>query len=147
LYHPYPGSAEKATALAQALFDALHLVSDHSGPCEIGSLFLHPDERKKGWGRLLSCCRFLFMAEFSDPFEDTVIAEMRGVVDVQGRSSFWEALGRRIFDIDFPKADYLSMKNKKFIADLMPKHPIYTMLLPEEAQSSLGGSMSERNQH
>jgi len=39
--------------------------------------------------------------------------------------AFVEALGRHFFDIDYPTADYLSMVNKRFIADLMPKHPIY----------------------
>ena len=41
----------------------LHLVQEHNGPCEIGSLFLHPDYRKGGNGWLLSLVRFLFMAE------------------------------------------------------------------------------------
>jgi len=41
----------------------LHLVEEHDGPCEIGSLFLSPDYRKDGNGRLLSLARFLFMAE------------------------------------------------------------------------------------
>ena len=49
-----------------------------------------------------------------------MIAEMRGVIDDQGRSAFWDAVGKHFFEIDFPKADYLSMVNKKFIADLMP---------------------------
>src|SRR5205814_345956 len=65
-------------------------------------------------------------------------AEMRGVVDAPGRSPFWEAIGRHCFDIDFPKADHLSMVNKRFIADLMPKHPIYIPLLPKEAQAVIG---------
>src|SRR5205823_2755574 len=68
----------------------------------------------------------------------TVIAEMRGLVDGQGRSPFWECLGRVFFDTDFPNADYLSMVNKKFIADLMPTHPIYIPLLPKEAQEAIG---------
>ncbi|MEX0775493.1 MAG: arginine N-succinyltransferase [Phycisphaeraceae bacterium] len=114
----------------------LHLVAEHNGPCEIGSLFLHPDYRKGGNGRLLSLARFLFMAEHRRYFDPVVIAEMRGVLDDQaGRSPFWDALGKHFFEIDFPKADYLSMLNKRFIADLMPKHPIYVTLLPPEAQA------------
>jgi arginine N-succinyltransferase len=116
----------------------LHLVEEHDGPCEIGSLFLSPDYRKEGNGRLLSLARFLFMAEHQDYFDPMVIAEMRGVVDEQGRSAFWDAVGHHFFDIDFPKADYLSMVSKKFIADLMPKHPIYIPLLPTEAQTVIG---------
>lgn len=116
----------------------LHLVSEHNGPCEIGSLFLSPDYRKDGNGRLLSLSRFLFMAEWPDCFDPLVIAEMRGVIDDQGRSVFWDAVGRHFFEIDFPRADYLSIINKRFIADLMPKHPIYVPLLPPEAQAVIG---------
>jgi len=67
-----------------------------------------------------------------------VIAEMRGVVDDKGHSPFWEAVGRHFFDVEFPDADYLSMVDKRFIADLMPKHPIYIPLLPKEAQEVIG---------
>ena len=56
----------------------------------------------------------------------------------QGRSPFWDALGRHFFGIDFAEADRLSVINKKFIAELMPKHPIYIPLLPEEAQDVIG---------
>ncbi|MDP6060149.1 MAG: arginine N-succinyltransferase [Pirellulaceae bacterium] len=116
----------------------LHLVTEHDGPCEIGSLFLAPDYRAAGIGRLLSLSRFLFMAEHPDHFDQTVIAEMRGVIDDRGRSAFWDALGKHFFAIDFPKADYLSIVNKEFIADLMPRHPIYLPLLSPEAQAVVG---------
>ncbi len=116
----------------------LHLVQMHSGPCEIGTLFLAPRHRAGGNGRMLSLSRFLFMANYPAYFDPMVIAEMRGVVDDQGGSAFWDAVGRHFFDIDYPKADYLSMVNKRFIADLMPKHPIYIPLLPDEAQSVIG---------
>src|SRR6185312_7118689 len=117
---------------------ALHLVEEHDGPCEVGSLFLSPEYRNSGAGRLLSLCRFLFMGQFPEYFDPEVIAEMRGVVDDNGHSPLWEALGRHFFDIDYPTADYLSMVNKRFIADLMPKTPIYIPLLPREAQAVIG---------
>ena len=119
-------------------FQVLHLVEEHDGPCEIGSLFLSPAYRRGGAGRLLSLCRFLFMAQFPEYFDPVVIAEMRGVVDEQGHSPLWDALGRHFFNIDYPTADYQSMVNKRFIADLMPKHPIYIPLLPPEAQAVIG---------
>lgn len=116
----------------------LKLVLEHNGPCEIASLFLAPEYRKDGNGRLLSLSRFLFMAAYPNRFDPVVIAELRGVIDEQGRSAFWDALGNHFFEVDFPTADYLSMVNKKFIADLMPKHPIYIPLLPESAQAVIG---------
>lgn len=116
----------------------LHLVKDHDGPCEIGSMFLHPDARGRGVGRTLSLARFLFIAEYPQSFDETVIAEMRGVIDDRGHSDFWDAVGKHFFEIDFPKADYLSILNKQFIADLMPHHPIYIPLLPPAAQAVIG---------
>lgn len=116
----------------------LHLYAEHDGPSEIGSLFLAPEYRGGGNGRLLSIGRFLFMAQFKKFFDPLVIAEMRGVIDDQGRSPFWDAIGKHFFEIDLPHADYLSIINKRFIADLMPKHPIYIPLLPQAAQDVIG---------
>jgi len=116
----------------------LHLVAEHDGPSEIGSLFLHPDFRGGGRGRLLSLSRFLMMADFPHLFDRDVIAEMRGVINERGQSPFWDAVGGHFFDLEFPKADYLSIVNKEFIGDLMPVHPIYIPLLPQAAQEVIG---------
>jgi arginine N-succinyltransferase len=116
----------------------LHLEKEHDGPCEIGSMFLHPELRGRGLGRPLSLARFLFIAEHPWSFDERVIAEMRGVLDDAGRSEFWDAVGRHFFEIDYPKADYLSLLNKRFIADLMPTHPISIPLLPPAAQAVIG---------
>lgn len=116
----------------------LQLLREHDGPAELGSLFLSSDYRKKDYGRFLQLVRFLFVAEYPQAFEPLVVSELRGVIEADGRSVFWDAVGRHFFEIDFPKADYLSVVNKKFIADLMPKHPIYVPLLPPEAQRVIG---------
>lgn len=116
----------------------LHLVREHDGPAEVGSLFLSPDYRKKDHGRFLQLVRFLFIAEYPQAFEPLVVSELRGMIDADGHSAFWDAVGKHFFEIDFPKADYLSVVNKKFIADLMPTHPIYVPLLPAEAQRVIG---------
>ncbi len=117
--------------------ESLHLQKIHDGPTEIGSLFLLPDYRGQGRGRLLSLTRFMFMAAYPKRFADHVIAEMRGVMDEDGYCPFWEALGRHFFDMDFPQADNLSTLNKRFIEDLMPRYPIYTSLLPSAAREVL----------
>jgi arginine N-succinyltransferase len=116
----------------------LHLVAEHNGPCEIGSLFLAPAHRGGHSGRVLSLSRFLFMADHEQCFDPVVLAEMRGVVDEQGRSPFWDAVGKHFFEIDYSKADYLSVINKRFMAELMPKHPVYITLLPPEAKAVIG---------
>src|SRR4051812_24349984 len=116
----------------------LKLHEEHDGPAEIGSLFLHPDWRREGNGRLLQLVRFLFIAEHPELFETTVLSEIRGVLNDRGHSPFWDALGRHFFGIDFAQADRLSVVNKKFIAELMPDHPIYIPLLPADAQAVIG---------
>ncbi len=118
---------------------ALYLSNDYTGCAELTSLFLAPGHRGKGLGTLLSKSRFLFMAEFPHRFADKVIAEIRGISDHGGRSPFWDGLGQHFFEMDFPTADHLvGAGNKSFIAELMPKHPIYVLFLPEEAQSAIG---------
>lgn len=118
--------------------DVLHLHKVHDGPTEIGSLFLLPEYWGKGNGKLLSLSRFLYMAEFPDRFDAITIAEMRGVIDRQGRSPFWDALGSHFFQIEFPRAVMLLTVSKNFVADLMPTHPIYLPLLPQEARDVVG---------
>lgn len=117
---------------------SLHFHFIHNGPAEICSLYLHPDFRNSQNGRFLSLSRFLFIAENRKFFEDQVIAEMRGMVNDSGHSPFWNAVGKNFFKIDFPTADYLYVKNKRFIEELMPKYPIIANLLPEEAQFVIG---------
>jgi len=117
----------------------LFLSNDHTGSSELCSLFLDPDWRKEGNGYLLSKSRFLFMAAFRDRFNEKVVAEMRGVIDETGFSPFWQSLGERFFSMEFSKADYLCGTGQKaFIAELMPKHPIYTYFLSPEAQAVIG---------
>lgn len=139
----YAYKVETAVAESEALkvrktIQCLKLVTDHNGPCEVGTLVLAPEYRRDGNGRALSLVRFLFMAEHPRRFDPVVISELRGVIDEHGHSAFWEAVGRHFFDVDYPNADYMSVVDKKFIADLMPTHPIYIPLLPKEAREVIG---------
>ncbi len=117
----------------------LFMANDLTGNSELCSLFLHADYRTGLNGRLLSKARFLFIAEFRELFGDKVIAEMRGMSDERGRSPFWESLGRHFFKMEFCQADYLTgVGNKAFIAELMPKFPLYTCFLSEDARAVIG---------
>lgn len=117
----------------------LHLKTVHRGPTEIGSLYLHPDHRRGGLGRLLSLARFLFIAAFPKRFDPVVIAELRGYLDQRGLSPFWEAVGRHFFHDDFYTADQICGRgDKTFIADLVPRHPLYLPLLAPEVQAAIG---------
>ncbi len=117
----------------------LFMANDLTGNSELCSLFLHAGYRTGLNGRLLSKARFLFIAEFRELFGDKVIAEMRGVSDECGRSPFWESLGRHFFKMEFSQADYLTgVGNKAFIAELMPKFPLYACFLSEDARGVIG---------
>ena len=64
---------------------------------------------------------------------------MRGKLDARGKSPFWEGLGRHFFAMEYSRADYLTgIGQKAFIAELMPRHPVYTTLLPPEARAAIG---------
>ncbi|MCP5162739.1 MAG: arginine N-succinyltransferase [Hahellaceae bacterium] len=117
----------------------LYLTNDLTNCSEVCSLFLEADYRKGGNGLLLSKSRFMFLADFPQYFSEKVFAEMRGVSDANGNSPFWESLGKKFFSLDFSRADYLTgVGNKAFIAELMPKYPIYVPMLGSEAQRALG---------
>lgn len=117
----------------------LQLVNDFAGATEIGTLFLDPEFRGGANGALLSRGRYLMMAAHPGRFAEKVMAEVRGRVDEAGRSPVWEAIGRHFFGMDFHEADRLNgMGNNQFIADLMPKFPIYVDLLPADAQAAIG---------
>jgi arginine N-succinyltransferase len=117
----------------------LFLTNDHTGDSELCSLFLDARHRRAKNGPLLSKARLLFIAEFAQLFAPKVIAELRGRLDTDGKSPFWEGLGRHFFVMEYSRADYLTgIGQKAFIAELMPRHPVYATLLPAAARAVIG---------
>lgn len=140
----YSYKISKRTRICHSLnirsdYEVLSLVNDNQGTSEICTLFLKPEYRKHHNGLLLSKSRFLFMANAPHRFAPTVIAELRGICDDEGHSPFWENVGVHFFHMPFALADKLTLStNKQFIADLMPRNPIYISLLPDAAQEAIG---------
>lgn len=119
--------------------EVLNLVNDLEGSSEVGGLFLHPGERAGGLGLLLARSRYLFIRANRTRFGDKLLAELRGVIDEAGGSPFWDGVAGRFFGMNFQEADAFNAVNgNQFIADLMPKHAIYTAMLPETARSVIG---------
>jgi len=117
----------------------LNLTTDLEGFSEVGGLFLHPQERAGGLGMLLARSRYLFIKQHRPRFGESVLAELRGVMDQAGHSPFWDALGGRFFGMTFPEADeFNAVHGTQFIADLFPKSPIYVAMLPETAKAVIG---------
>ena len=119
--------------------EMLTLTTDMEGSSEVGGLFLHPHHRAGGLGMLLARSRYLFIRRHRARFADRLLAELRGVIDEAGASPFWDGLAGRFFGMSFREADEFNAVNgHQFIADLMPKHPIYLAMLPESAHAVIG---------
>jgi len=119
--------------------EMLALTTDLEGSSEVGGLFLHPGERAGGLGMLLARSRYLFIRRHRARFADLLLAELRGIIDEAGGSPFWDGLAGRFFGMNFQDADqFNAIHGHQFIADLFPKHPIYTAMLPEGARAAIG---------
>ena len=119
--------------------ELLSLVTDLEGASEVGGLFLHPNERAGGLGMLLARSRYLFVAMHRPRFADRILAELRGIIDDKGGSPFWDGVAGRFFGMSFQEADtFNALNGNQFIADLMPKHPVYVAMLDDEAKKVIG---------
>lgn len=119
--------------------NTLSLVTDLEGSSEVGGLFLHPHERAGGLGLLLARSRYLFIRANRARFGDRILAELRGVIDDAGGSPFWDGVAGKFFGMNFQEADqFNALHGNQFIADLMPKHPVYLAMLSEGARSVVG---------
>jgi len=117
----------------------LMLSNDLNGSSEVGGLFLHPAARAGGLGLLLARSRYLFIARHRARFGDRILAELRGVIDEAGGSPFWDGVAGKFFGMNFQEADQFNAVNgNQFIADLMPKHPVYIAMLSDHARSVIG---------
>ena len=118
---------------------ALVLVNECAGWSEVGSLFLKPERRAGGAGRLLAQSRYLLIGAEPERFADTVLAELRGWFDEDGICPFWETVGEKFFRLPFDEADLMSASTDgQFILDLAPRHPIYVELLPDRVRETIG---------
>lgn len=118
---------------------ALVLVNECAGWSEVGSLFLRPERRKGGAGKLLAQSRYMLIGAQPEKFAEMVLAELRGWFDEDGSCPFWEHVAKRFFHLPFDEADRMSVSTDgQFILDLSPRHPIYTELLPNAAREAIG---------
>ncbi len=118
----------------------LRLHIDTNGPTEIGGLVVSKAYRGRPEkvGKLTSLNRFLYVGMNMDLFEETLVAEMAPPLTDEGRSEFWEALGRRFTGMPYKEADALSRQNKEFIRSLFPEEDIYLCLLDSQARLVIG---------
>ncbi len=124
---------------------ALKLCQDYTGYTSLCTLFLAPEHDTAENMELLSRARLLFIAEHRDRFAERILAEIQGVVDEENCSPFWDSLGKHFLSMEMSQANYLTgIQKKNFIADLMPRYPIYTRLLPKKARAVIGEHRPDR---
>ncbi|MGE0409543.1 MAG: arginine N-succinyltransferase [Amphiplicatus sp.] len=112
---------------------------DFTGAAEVGMLFMAPEARGGGLGKLMARARYMFIAQSSAVIAGHVCAELRGWRAPDGAQPFWNAVGRRFFEMDFEAADAANAANgNQFIQDMMPRYPIYVDLMAEDARACIG---------
>ena len=119
-------------------YDTLQLTTDFDDFTELATIYLAPEARGTGVGRLLSLGRLAFIHANRNQFEDRLMADIRGWVNETGHSPFWKHLTSKFIQTDFDKADRLSSGDGAFIAELLPSLPIMLNLLPEKVGDCAG---------
>lgn len=133
------------------IHQVLRFQLDFDGPTEIGGLLVDKAYRRRPekLGKQISLSRFLYMGLYPEKFESRVLCELTPPLTDEGRSEFWEALGRRFTGLPYQEADLLSQSHKEFIESLFPQDDIYLCLLDSKARLVLGrvGEATKPAQH
>ena len=133
------------------IHQVLRFQVDADGPTEIGGLLVDKLYRRRPerLGKQISLSRFVYMALNPQRFEERILCELTPPLTEEGRSEFWEALGRRFTGLPYQEADMLSQTNKEFIEALFPEEDIYLSLLDAKARLVLGrvGEATKPAQH
>jgi arginine N-succinyltransferase len=119
---------------------ALTLCSELTGYSQLSGFYLR-DIRHAGFeAALLSRARLLFAALAPQRFGNRFFVALPGVTNAAGQSPFWDALGRKFFQMDFLDAERVvgGARNRTLIVELMPHYPVYVPLLPPAAQAVMG---------
>lgn len=120
----------------------LLLCNDLTGACELQDLFMAPGAD----AALRTVLQAALEAVDTHPATQgaTVIAELPGLRDGQGRSPFWQGLGRHFYsgdpcDVQRDHGDAWC----SHVAALLPQQQLYASFLPEEAQAALGATPAD----
>lgn len=118
---------------------ALSLCHDLSGHTLLRGFHIDAALVRTPSSELLSRARLMFIAAHLPRFAEAVITEIVGFSDEEGRSPFWDALGKHFFDLPYTEAERLcGLESRTFLAELMPQYPIYVPMLPQTARDCIG---------
>ncbi|RCL41923.1 MAG: hypothetical protein DBW96_01765 [SAR86 cluster bacterium] len=113
-------------------FEALQLSFIKNPYTELGTLFMNPNARGIGGGKLLSFARFLYMSNNLNRFDKEVVVEIRGYKNATGITPFWDKFSSKFFDLNFFDADNSSYIDNHFIGECVPSFPLILDFLPRE---------------
>ncbi|TWI61483.1 arginine N-succinyltransferase [Pseudoduganella lurida] len=119
---------------------ALTLCSELTAYSQLSSFYVEEGVLQRPEAALLSRSRLLYAAQQPQRFGDRFFVPLAGVTDAEGQSPFWNALGRKFFQMDFLDAERVigGARNRTLIVELMPHYPVYVPLLPGDAQAVMG---------
>lgn len=133
------------------IHQVLRFQTDEDGPTEVGGLLVDRDYRRRPekLGKQISLSRFNYIGIYPERFEKRILCELTPPLTEEGRSEFWEALGRRFTGLPYQEADLLSQSHKEFIDSLFPQEDIYMCLLDAKARTVIGrvGDQTRPAQH
>ncbi|MBJ7311627.1 arginine N-succinyltransferase [Rugamonas sp. CCM 8940] len=119
---------------------ALTLCSELTACSQLSSFYVAEQEQGGPEAALLSRARLLYAVLAQQRFGDRFFVPLAGITDAAGGSPFWDALGRKFFQMDFLDAERVigGARNRTLIVELMPHYPVYVPLLPGDAQAAMG---------
>lgn len=112
--------------------------SRYADMTEVGSLLLHPDYRSNGIGPWLARSRYLLIATDLARFGRHIFSELRGVVDEDDRSPFYDSVCAPHFGCSFAEADDRCAKGRQGeLNALLPNAPITLDALSPDAKTAM----------
>ncbi|KAB8044028.1 arginine N-succinyltransferase [Janthinobacterium aquaticum] len=119
---------------------ALTLCSELTDCSQLSGFFIRNMEQAGLEAALLSRARLLFAVLAPQRFSERFFVPLAGMTDADGQSPFWDALGRKFFQMGFLDAEKVigGARNRTLIVELMPHYPVYVPLLPGDAQAAMG---------
>ncbi len=122
-----------------AASETLRPTSRYADMTEVGSLLLHPNYRQFGVGPWLARSRYLLIATDPLRFGEHIFSELRGIVDGDDRSPFYDAVCAPFFGRSFADADDLCARGlQEELNALLPATPIALSDLAPDALASIG---------
>lgn len=120
----------------------LQFCAETTGRTELGGLIVDPAWRghPEKLGKRLSWVRLLYILQHSERFCPDLLAEFLPPFTPEGKSLFWEVLGRKLTGLDYPEADQRARQDKGFVLQTFPQKEVPLKNFPIGVQQLIGVS-------